>query len=183
MPNNKIRGNQPIDVGYYYSYVNLGLYDDQHPNSWSCPLDNIRLGLSDDGLEVAANQLLDLMQSSNFPFGQAERLVNSADSGYSSPKYIHPLVSKCDNLNLVIRLRAGMKVYLPYQGEQKDRGRKKTYNQTPYYLQLDNQKKVFNPHTKTYQIKEQTPIFDLECNETYEFEKVKLGKEELLFLY
>ena len=84
-----------------YSYVNLGLYDDGHPNSWSCPLDNLRLSLSDDGLKVASTQLLDLMECSDLPFGQDERVVNRADSGYSSPKYIHPLVSKCNNLNLI----------------------------------------------------------------------------------
>ena len=57
--------------------------------------------VNDDGLKVASTQLLDLMECSDLPFGQAERVVNRADSGYSSPKYIHPLVSKCNNLNLI----------------------------------------------------------------------------------
>jgi len=39
-PNNTIRGNQPIEIGYYVSCVNLGLYDSAHPQAWSLPLDN-----------------------------------------------------------------------------------------------------------------------------------------------
>lgn len=77
-----------------------------------------------------------------------------------------------------------MKVYLPYQKEQKGKGRTKVYDETPYYLQLDNQKRVYHPHTKTYQIKEQTPIFDLECDETYEFEsQTKKGRRIVFVLF
>lgn len=148
IPNNKIRHNSPIDIGYYYSYINLGLYDEKHPNSWSCPLDNIRVGLGDDGLEVASQQLLSLMDCVDLPLKEADRVVNSADSGYARPNYIHPLVSKTPNLNLVIRLRASMKVFVFYDGEQKSNGRNKVYADTPHYLQYEKERHYFNPKTK-----------------------------------
>lgn len=188
IPNNKIGGNQPIDLGYYYSYVNLGLYDRFHPVTWNCPLDNVRVGLGDDGLKVASKQLISLMECEDLPFLEAERVVNSSDSGYGKPSYIHPLVSRCTNLNLVIRLRSGMKVYRPYQGEQKENGRDKAYDDTAYYLQYEGEKRVFNPATKTYFVKLQTPIFELEAacpetsvDETYEFE-TKTGKGRALII-
>jgi hypothetical protein len=191
IPNNKIGGNQPIDIGFYYSYINLGLYDEAHPNAWNCPLDNIRVGLGDDGLKVASQQLISLMQNVDLPFLEAERVVNSADSGYAKPSYIHPLVSKCTNLNLVIRLRSGIKVYRPYQGEQKENGRDKVYDDTAYYLQYDKEKRVYNLETKTYFIKPQTPIFDIDaaCPETsvdeiYEFEtKTRKGRALIIQLH
>lgn len=181
IPNNKIRSNQPIDIGYYYSYVNLGLYDESHPQAWSCPLDNIRLGLGDNGLEVAAKQLLGLMECSDLPFKEAERVVNSADSGYAQPSYIEPLISKGNNLNLVIRLRAGMKVYRPYQGEQNEKGRTKVYDDIPYYLQYEREKTFLHPKTKAYYQKAQTPIFNLKADETNEFE-IQTRKQRRLII-
>lgn len=182
IPNNKIRSNQPIDIGYYYSYVNLGLYDEEHPQSWSCPLDNIRLGLGDNGLEVASKQLLGLMECSDLPFKKAARVVNSADSGYAQPSYIEPLISKCTNLNLVIRLRAGMKVYRPYQGEQNEKGRTKVYDDIPYYLQYECEKTFSHPKTKISYQKAQTPIFALQADETYEFETQTRKQRQLIIV-
>jgi hypothetical protein len=190
IPNNKIGGNQPIDIGYYYSYVNLGLYDEEHPNAWSNPLDNIRVGLGDDGLKVAADQLLGLMDCADLPFKEAERVINSSDSGYANPSYIYPLVSKCTNLNLVIRLRAGMKVYRPYEDEQCKNGSPKRYEDEPYYLQYEREREYRHPKTKEFFIKPQTPIFDLETacpetsvDETYEFEtKTRKGRALIIQL-
>lgn len=177
IPNNIIKGNQPIDAGYYYSYINLGLYDEAHPNAWNCPLDNVRVGLGDEGLEVASQQLINLLENADLPFLEAERVVNTADSGYANASYIHPLVSHSTNLNLVIRLKAGMKVYAPYQGEQKENGRGKAYDDTPYYLQYEQKKLVYNPKTKSRFVKSQTPIFDISADETCEFEtKTRKGR-------
>lgn len=180
IPNNKIKGNQPIDIGYYYSYVNVGLYDEAHPNSWSCPLDNIRLGLADNGVKVASKQLLSLMECIDLPFQKAERVVNSSDSGYAQPSYIHPLLSQTTNLNLNIRLRAGMKVYGFYKGEQKTNGRQKVYADTPHYLQYERERRYFNPKTKEYELKAQTPIFDLATDDEFEFEVTTRKKRKLV---
>jgi hypothetical protein len=84
-----------------------------------------------------------------------------------------------------------MKVYRPYQGEQKENGRDKVYDDTAYYLQYDKEKRVYNPETKTYFIKPQTPIFDIDaaCPETsvdeiYEFEtKTRKGRALIIQLH
>lgn len=183
IPNNKISKNQPIDIGFYYSYVNLGLYDESHPIAWSCPLDNVRVGLGDNGLAVASQQLLALMECADLPLKEAERVVNSADSGYADPSYIHPLVSECPNLNLVIRLRAGMKVYRPYDGEQCDNGATKRYEDEPYYLQYERERTFLHPKTKESFVKQQRPIFDLETDATYEFEtETRRGRKLIIQL-
>ena len=54
VPNVRICGNKPIDIGYYISCVNLHLYDENHPNAWSIPLDNLRVSLDVDKNSAAA---------------------------------------------------------------------------------------------------------------------------------
>lgn len=170
IPNNKIQGNKAIDIGYYYSYVNLGLYDERHPNAWSLPIDVQRVGLNEKALSVASSQLLGLMNCADLPFKSAERVVNSVDSGYSTPAYIHPLLSECLNLNLVIRFRAGSKVYKKYSGSQCSSGRNKIYEDGPYYLQTQRERKCYHPKTKKSFMKSQRPIFDLPVDEELSFE-------------
>ena len=45
VPNVRIYGNKPIDIGYYISCLNLHLYDEDHPSAWSIPLDNQRVAV------------------------------------------------------------------------------------------------------------------------------------------
>ena len=82
----------------------------------------------------------------------------------------------------MVRLRAGMKVYRPYQGEQNEKGRTKVYDDTPYYLQYEGEKTFLNHTTKEYYTKVQTPIFDLKTDETYEFETQTRKKRELIIV-
>ena len=117
IPNTRTYGNQPIDIGYYVSCINLGLYDAGHPEPWSIPLDNQRVEVDADKLAIAVSQLKDLLQDICLPFGKSAKVVNTADSGYAVAHYVCPLVEAFDNLLLVIRLRHGIKVYKPYQGE------------------------------------------------------------------
>jgi len=160
IPNNRIYDNKPIDVGYYVSYVNLGLYDWAHPLAWSLPLDCQRVGVDEDKMGVAVRQLSELLEDPALPFGTSAKVVNAADSGYALAKYVCPLINSFDNLLLLVRLRYGIKVYKPYQGEQSPRGRNKDYDHRPLYLQTENRRRCFNPKTKTYFVKEQSPIFD-----------------------
>ena len=160
IPNTRIYGNRPIDIGYYVSCINLGLYDEHHPESWSIPLDNQRVEVNADKLAVAVKQLKNLLQDIYLPFGKSAKVVNMADSGYAVPDYICPLIEGFDNLLLIIRLRHGIKVYKPYQGEQSGKGRTKAYEDAPYYLQTQNARLVYNPKTGTRFEKAQRPIFD-----------------------
>jgi hypothetical protein len=170
IPNTRIYGNQPIDIGYYVSCVNLGLYDDQHPEYWSLPLDNQRVEVNADKIAVAVQQLKDLLQDIYLPFGKSDKVVNMADSGYAVPAYVCPLIESFDNLLLIIRLRYGIKVYKAYQGEQSAKGRDKVYEDDPYYLQHQTSRLVYNPKTKTKFKKDQRPIFELACDEEDSYE-------------
>lgn len=184
IPNNPIRSNKSIDVGYYVSCINIGFYGDQSNVPWNLPLDTQLVDLEADKMEFAVRQLRDLLTQKDLPFGKAELVVNAADSGYGSPSYICPLMEQFDNLLLVIRLRHGIKVYRPYEGEQTDKGKDKTYANTPHYLQVSSTRKCYNPKTKEHFEKEVTPIFDLAPDETKEYEtKTKKGRELIVQLY
>ena len=184
IPNTRIYGNQPIDIGYYVSCVNLGLYDSTHPESWSLPLDNQRVEVNADKIEVAVQQLKDLLQDIYLPFGKSTKVVNMADSGYAVPDYVCPLIEAFDNLLLIIRLRYGIKVYKPYQGEQNGKGRDKEYEDEPYYLQHQTSRRVYNPKTKTHFVKEQRPIFELPYQEEHHYEtQTARGRDLIVQLY
>ncbi|MEL6945890.1 MAG: hypothetical protein AAFO82_24815, partial [Bacteroidota bacterium] len=184
IPNNPIRSNKSIDVGYYASCVNIGFYDDPSKVPWNLPLDTQLVDLEADKMEFAVRQLRDLLTQADLPFGKANLVVNAADSGYGSPNYICPLVEEFDNLVLIIRLRHGIKVYRPYEGEQKDKGEDKSYSDTPHYLQVSSTRSCYNPKTKERFDKEVTPIFDLPPDETLQYEtKTKKGRALIVQLY
>lgn len=184
IPNNPIKSNKSIDVGYYVSCVNIGFYADQSKVPWNLPLDTQLVDLEADKMEFAARQLMDLLTQKALPFGKAKQVVNAADSGYGSPAYICPLVEKFDNLLLLIRLRHGIKVYRPYDGPQTDKGKDKAYADEPHYLQVSSTRKCYNPKTKEHFEKTVTPIFDLAPDETEQYEtKTKKGRELIVQLY
>lgn len=184
IPNNPIKSNKSIDVGYYVSCVNIGFYAEPSKVPWNLPLDTQLVDLEADKMEFAVRQLTDLLLQEDLPFGKAKRVVNAADSGYGSPDYICPLVEKFDNLQLVIRLRHGIKVYRPYDGPQTDKGKDKVYADEPHYLQVSSTRRCFNPKTKEHFEKTVTPIFDLVPDETTQYEtKTKKGRELMVQLY
>ena len=184
IPNNSITSNASIDVGYYLSCVNIGFYEEQSKVPWNLPLDTELVDLKADKMAFAARQLRDLLSEKELPFSKAKRVVTAADSGYGSPDYICPLVEKFDNLLLIIRLRHGIKVYRPYDGEQTDKGKTKAYADEPHYLQVRSTRKCYNPKTKEHFEKTVTPIFDLAPDETTQYEtKTKKGRELIVKLY
>lgn len=184
VPNSRIFGNKPIDIGYTVSCVNLGLYDDEHPSSWSIPLDNLRVANNADKTAAVVKQLSDLLKDENLPFGNSTKVVNSTDSGYAKADYICPLVEAFENLLLIIRLRHGIKVWKPYDGKQKEGGRDKVYDDNPYYLHTYDRREVRNPHTKQISVKEQPSIFNLTPNEEESYEIIThKGKVVVVQMY
>ena len=160
------------------------MYDANYPTPWNLPLDTQRVDLEVDKMEFAVNQLRDLLTEQNLPFGKAAKVVNAADSGYSSPAYICPLVEEFKNLLLIIRLRHGIKVYRPYTGEQKDKGKNKVYEEQAYYLQTSSKRKCYTPKTKEHFEKTVSPIFDLPTDDQTAYEtKTKKGRELIVQLY
>lgn len=184
IPNCRIAGNKPIDIGYYISCVNVGLYDEAHPNSWNLPLDTERVDLDADKMQFAVEQLANILNHPDLPFGKSAKVVNSADSGYSVPQYIGPLVKQFDNLLLIIRLRHGVKVYQPYEGVQKDKGRQKAYADQAHYLQVGHIRRSHNPKTGEKFDKQVLSIFDIPTDEEKQYEILtRRGRPLVVQLY
>ncbi|MEZ4883815.1 MAG: hypothetical protein R3E32_15775 [Chitinophagales bacterium] len=184
IPNVRIYGNKPIDIGYYISCLNLHLYDEKHPAAWSVPLDNLRVDLQSDKISVVVQQLCNVLEDENLPFAESTKVTNTSDSSYTVPEFISPLIEKFDNLLLISRVRYGMKVYKPYCGEQKKGGRKKTYEDEPYYLQTERVRKFKHRKTKQYFSKAQRPIFDLATDDEVEYETtLAKGRKILVQIY
>jgi hypothetical protein len=101
--NNVIAGNQPLGIGFGFSFVNLADF----PSSWSLPYSVQRVGEQDDEIEVAVEQIGRVCESEEF----VESLqINAADSSYGVAKYISQ-VNGINNLVNIIRLRHGNKVF------------------------------------------------------------------------
>ena len=184
IPNNRIHGNKPIDIGYYISCVNLHLYDEQHPIAWSIPLDNLRVEVQADKIDTVVEQMKGIFQDENLPFAQSVKIANTADTGYTTPQFICPLIEAFDNLLLINRIRYGSKVYKPYAGEQKKQGRTKVYEDDPYYLQTERERMFTHPKTKERFSKAQRPIFDLPIDEKVEYETtLAKGREIIVSIY
>lgn len=184
IPNVRIYGNKPIDIGYYISCLNLHLYDAEHPCAWSIPLDNLRVDVQADKISVAVQQLCNLLEDKNLPFAESDKVTNTSDTGYSVPEFISPLIEKFDNLVLISRLRYGMKVYKPYTGEQKKGGRNKAYEDDPYYLQTERERMFTKPKTKKRFSKAQRPIFDLQVDDEVEYETtLAKGRKIIVHIY
>ena len=184
VPNVRIYGNKPIDIGYYISCLNLHLYDADHPLPWSIPLDNLRVNVQADKIAVVVGQMRQVFSDTNLPFAQSTKIVNTADTGYTVPEYISPLISEFNNLLLINRIRYGVKVYKPYTGVQKHKGREKVYEDDPYYLQTESSRIFTHPKTKERFSKDQRPIFDLPPDKEINYETtLKKGREIIVQIY
>ena len=161
VPNNPIRSNQPINIGYKYSYVNLSV-----ASGWSLPLSVERAKLTGNDMELSASQLNTLLSSETLPLREAPLVINTADSSYGVPHYLCPTLGENPQLVQIVRLRGGLKVDTPYRGTSS----RQIYGDIPYYLQEATQRRCFNPKTGEYFLKEQTPIFALDTAEQSSFE-------------
>ncbi len=182
VPNVRISGNKPIDIGYYISCVNLHLYGEEHPVPWSILLDNLRLAFNADKNQIAGQQLATIIRDKKLPFAQSDKIVHTSDSGYTTAAYLAPLIKEFDNLLLISRMRYGMKVYKPYTSAQKDHGRPKDYEDAPYYLQTETERTF--THRKTKERYTKRPIFELSHDEEVEYEATTLkGRQIIIQIY
>ena len=161
VPNNPIKGNRPINIGYKYSYVNLSV-----ASNWSLPLSVERVKLTEGDMDLSAQQLNSLLSNESLPFKNAPLVINTADSSYGVPHYICPTLEENTQLVQITRFRGGLKVYIPYQRSSA----KQKYGKEPYYLQENAERKCFNPKTGEHFVKKQTPVFELEAAEQTCFE-------------
>ena len=94
--NNVIAGNQPLGIGYGFSFVNLADFE----SNWSLPFDLRRIGSNEDEILVAVEQIKAICESAEF----SESLqINAADSSYGVAKYISR-VNRISNLVNILRL-------------------------------------------------------------------------------
>jgi hypothetical protein len=173
VPNNVVPGNKSLDIGYNYSYVNLGYTPPQGGSRWSLPLDIERVHLDSDSINTALVQHARLMTDASLPFGKAALVVNSSDSGYFTPRYLAELVEKYPNMVQVCRNRHGSKVWQQATCKRVEgkKGATSIYGDTTYYLiGHSDVKKTTNGKTKVESSKARTAIYDLPPTETTEIE-------------
>ena len=111
VPNNVIYGNKSLDIGYNYSYINLGYTPSEDGSRWSLPLSIERVLPDSDAITTALAQISCLMTDESLPFGHAKQISSVADSGYFTPRYLAALVEKYDNVVPIFRSRHGSKVW------------------------------------------------------------------------
>lgn len=180
--NNVIPGNKSLGIGYNYSYINLGYSPVGEGSRWSLPLSVERVLLNSDAISTALAQIARLMTDTALPFGKAEKVVNSSDSGYFTPRYLSPLVEKYDNMVQICRIRHGSKVWQQALATPRSEGQKGTnsiYGDTTYYLIANSDvKKTKNGKTKVESNKNRTAIYDLAATETVEIKtRTSRGRE------
>jgi hypothetical protein len=175
VPNNVVPGNKSLDIGYNYSYLNLGYSPPQGGSRWSLPLDVERVYLDSDAINTALVQHARVMADESLPFGKADLVLNSSDSGYFTPRYLAELVEKHANMVQICRNRHGSKVWQQDTSPRTEgqKGATSVYGDTTYYLIADSDvKKTTNGKTKVESIKARTAIYDLPPTETVEIETV-----------
>ena len=163
--NNVIAGNQPLGIGYGFSFVNLADFE----SSWSLPFDLRRIGSDEDEILVAVEQIKAICESAEFV---SSLQINAADSSYGVAKYIS-LVNRISNLVNILRLRHGNKVF---ESESQETGGAPQIYGLQYYL---IEKSGWKEYKKGEEISRKylTSIYEKEADEFAEIEKVtKKGK-------
>lgn len=179
VPNNVVPGNKNLDVGYNYSYLNLSYAHGS--KRWSLPISVERVMLNSDGIATALAQIASLMTDDALPFSKAEKVSNSSDSGYFTPRYLAPLVEKYPNMVQICRTRHGNKVWRQatvMPSTEKKQGAKPIYDKQTYYLIAHSDVKTTKcGKTKAEYNKQRMSIYDLSATETLEISTVtSLGR-------
>lgn len=176
VPNNLIPGNKPLGIGYEVSFVNLS----RQSSKWSLPLDIERVGTDETATQRCLHQLKRLFDHPLLKLAGAEKLcINSLDSKYGTAAYLSPSW-EMGHMVSVVRLRAGMKVWLP-AGLASTGGAPKVYGQK-YYLHGASTLKTYNRHPTTgkpWQV-EQPSIFERPADDTMCLEAQTAGGREVL---
>lgn len=116
-PNNQVKGNKPVEVGYEMSCVGMSarraLWGVPEP-PWNLPLSMRLVPFEENKNSFTARQVNDLMEDGALPF-RKELTVNALDSNYSHPEYIAD--THCQpNLVNVVRLASNRKVWKMLDG-------------------------------------------------------------------
>ncbi len=142
IPNQKVPGVKPLDIGLEYSFVNMVADEGR----WSLPLSGRNIPLDKTASEIAVIQIKFLLTCEDLPFHGYNRVINTLDTGYATATYLDG-TKHIDILISVVRLRKGSKVYLP---ADKNGQSKKIYGKR-FYLDIDSKWKCYKKHPKTKQ--------------------------------
>lgn len=123
-PNNQIKGNRPVAVGYEMSTVGLSCrkpyYGISEP-AWNPPLSMRLVPYAANKNSFTAKQVNDLLDNKDLPI-HGELTVNALDSNYSSPEYIASTHGQ-DNLVNIIRLASNRNVWKQLTAEEIEKKR------------------------------------------------------------
>ena len=112
VPNNRIKGNRPVGVGYDYSVVGLNARNPLYnavQGGWNLPLNVQRIVTTEVRGKHAAKQIKELLENKQSPLSR-ELVLNALDRQYGTPEYIAGTY-ECSNLVNVIRLKSNRLVY------------------------------------------------------------------------
>lgn len=165
IPNNVVPGNRPLSIGYETSCINL--CDSQ--SNWSLPLALNRVALEETASECALGQLAELLSHPDLPW-EDKLVINTCDSKYGNAEYLSQAYQHPQVVN-VFRLRAGMRIWEPYEGPQR-KGRSRVYGEK-YYLNRESCHKPYrNRHTG-----EMTEVFQRSLFERPADEHTKIASQ------
>ena len=123
-PNNQVKGNKPVEVGYEFSCVGISgrrpLYGTGEA-PWNPPLSMRLVPFGENKNNFTARQVNDLMEDGGLPF-RNNLTVNALDSNYGSPEYIAGTHSQ-PNLVNVIRLASNRKAWKKLSREEQEQRR------------------------------------------------------------
>jgi hypothetical protein len=186
IPNNVIPMNKSLGIGYNYSYTNIHYSPPQGGSNWSLPVCINRVKPDSDAIKTAHEQLRMLLTNKDLPFKLAELIRQATDSGYTTPRYIAPLVDNYENLVLNTRFRHGSKVWqqaiIDPQNDKKQ-GARTVYGHQTYYLQESSGHKTKpNGNTKQQSNKFYTSIYDLPATERVEIQGQTYKKRKITII-
>lgn len=124
VPNERVKGNRPVDIGYSYSVVGLSarrpLYGAVEP-AWNLPLSTRRVPTDVVKGTFTAEQVMDLLNSRHSPLHK-ELAVNVLDRQYGTPEYVVGTHDH-DKLINIIRLKSNRNVWRQLTPEQVEQRR------------------------------------------------------------
>lgn len=112
IPNMRVKGNRPVNVGYDYSVIGLSarrpLYNGVE-SSWNLPLSIRRMSTNSVRGTSTAEQVNDLLNNPDTPL-KGNLVVNALDRQYGTPEYIVDTIGQ-KNLVNIIRLKNNRNVW------------------------------------------------------------------------
>jgi len=130
VPNDRVKGNRPVDIGFEYSVIGLSarrpLYGAVEP-AWNLPLSIRRVPTGVNKGSFAAQQVSALLENPDTPLGD-KLVVNALDRLYGTPEYVAGTHDQTNLVN-VIRLKNNRNVWCQLSAQEVEERRKNNADQ------------------------------------------------------